>query len=278
MKPFPEKNLLLYLKEISKYQNLTPEEEKELLTRVKEGDTAAREKIILAYQKLILSISKNYLRSGIPLLDLINEGNIALMEAIRDFNPQKQMRFPVFARLRINYRLINVLEEKKIIKIPPMKKILMKKLFYLLPKLAYTFNREPTVEELATSLNISPMEVEELFLLSSAPVFSLNQKEANSGRLSEILSNFSFPSPEEILKQKELREEIEQALQTLNPREREVIEKYFGLIDGSPQTLQKIGEELGVSREFVRQIKKRALKKLRHKIKDSRLRIIFGFE
>jgi|UniRef100_A0A7C3UND6 RNA polymerase sigma factor (sigma-70 family) len=284
MEPKIEKSFLPYLKEVAKYDLLTPEEEKNYLSRCKEGDNSARERLILSYQKLVVSLAKRYVRSGIPLADLVNEGNIGLMEAIRDFNPKKRMSFSLFARFRINYRLLRALEDRGIVRIPPMKKLQIKKLLDLIPKLTVSLGRAPTREELAESLRLSPLEVEELLVLSENPFISLDQrqeagKSSRTGReLSEVLLNPSFPSPEEILKRKEIQEEIKSALSTLQPREREVVERYFGLQDFKPQTLQKIGKAMGVSRELVRQIKKQALKKLRKRIKSEDLRFIFGFE
>ncbi len=278
MKLKTEKSLLLYLKEIRKYPLLTFPEEKELLRRAKGDDGAAREKLILSYQRLILAICKRYIKSGIPLADLINEANIALMEAIRDFNPRKRMNFSLFARFRINYHLLNILENKGIIRIPPVKKILLKKLFDQLPKLTASLDRSPTSEELARALAITPTQLEEILLLADGLTISLDQEPEDAPPLTEVLALPSFPSPEEIFKKKEIREEIQSALNTLSPREREVVEKHFGLLDANAKSLQKIGEELGVSREFVRQIKKRALKKLRSKIKSQSGRLIFGFE
>lgn len=282
MEPLAERTFLPYLKELAKYEILRPEEEKNLLRKVKDGDIDSWEKLILSYQRLVVSICKKYMRSGIPLSDLVNEGNIALMEAIRDFNPKKKMSFSLFARFRINYRLLRVLEDRGIVRIPPMKKFQIKKMFNILPKLTATLKRAPTKEELSEALGIPLLELEEILVLSENPFISLDQREdwsSQTGReLSEVLMDPSFPSPEEIFRKKEIREELQSALNTLQPREREVIERYFGLLDGQSQTGQKIGKDLGLSREFIRQIKKRALKKLHQKIKNQDLRIIFGFE
>ncbi|MEO0099269.1 MAG: sigma-70 family RNA polymerase sigma factor, partial [candidate division WOR-3 bacterium] len=219
MRPLIEKSFLPYLKEVAKWEMLTPEEEEKLLMKAKDGDIKAREKLILAYQRLVVSISKKYLRSDISLADLVNEGNIALMEAIRDFNPKKKMSFSLFARFRINYRLLRVLEDRGIVRIPPMKKFQIKKMLNLFPKIATKLGRTPTREELAQALGVSPLELEELLVLSENPFISLDQREDRSSQegreLSEVLLNPSFPSPEEIFWKKEIREELQSALNTL---------------------------------------------------------------
>ncbi|MDH5683284.1 MAG: RNA polymerase sigma factor RpoD/SigA [candidate division WOR-3 bacterium] len=272
-----DKMLITYLKEIGKTPLLKPEQERELAKKTRKGDEDARNKLITANLRLVVSIAKRYIGRGLPLSDLINEGNIGLIEAVRRFDERKGVRLTTYATWSIRYYIVNALAKKQLVKYPLSARLLIKKLKDSYVKISNKYGREPSLEELAAELKVAPEEVSKAFLCEPKE-FSLN---VDSNReltpiWTEFIEKTATPSPEEIFRKNEIKAEIRKALGILSEREQEVLLRYFGLDNRIPQSLSEIGKGWGVSREMVRQVKKRALKKLKGKIENKELKELLG--
>lgn len=267
-----DKTVTAYLKDVLKTPLLTPKQEYELAKRARKGDDVARNQLITANLRLVISIAKRYIGRGLSFADLINEGNVGLIEAVRRFDERRGVRLSTYATWSIRYNIVTALANRRLIKFPLNARLLTKRLRDTYLKIYNKYGREPSINELAAELKVKPEDITHAFLIEPKE-FSINGADSGEQSLGEqeLLEKTSLPSPEEAYKKNELKQEIRKALDTLSDREREAIEKYFGIKDGIPRSLSQIGKEWGVSREMVRQVKKRALKKLKGKIENKEL-------
>lgn len=254
-----------YLHEIGRYKLLTTEEEVELARRIKKDDNDALDQLIKGNLRFVVSVAKQYQNQGLSLSDLINEGNLGLIKAAMRFDETRGFKFISYAVWWIRQSILQALSEKAMMVRLPMNKIgSMKKINKTFNQLEQEFQREPTSEEVAILLNITAENVEEAqttflqHLSLDAPVRS--DEEDN---LYDLLLNEDSLNPEKELLKNSLHKEIERTLSVLPKREAEVIRYYFGLGGHRQHTLDEIGEEFGLTRERVRQIKEKTIKKLR---------------
>lgn len=255
----------MYLNRIGKWALLGVEEERDLARRSKTGDEAAKRRIIESNLKLVVSVAKVYSRSGVPLSDLIQEGNIGLIKAVDSFDPEKGFRFSTYAVAWIRQSITRAIERQgRAIRVPSYVVQSIRKL----NKAGSTFvnenGREPTVEELCERTQLPREKVMRLLEASEALV-SLDDgvKEDGNTSLLDRLVDMTAPDPESDALQQESVELLDQLMTWLSPQEKLIIEKRFGLADGVASTLQEIGQQLHITRERVRQLEARALKKLR---------------
>ncbi len=268
-KEFFERSLSAYLKEISKYPLLSPEEEKELAKKARMGDLEARNKLILANLRYVVKIAQEYLGRGLSLQELIDEGNMGLVEAASRFDERKNTRFTTYANWWIRYNIITALANKGLIRYPMNQKQLANKVKNMYLKLGQKFGREPSVEEVAKAMGVKVEDIKKSFLANQLEI-SLDGKAYQDSEVSiqEILEDKETKSPEQEYKKKALRKRIDEILDCLTPKERNVIKLYYGLEDGEYHTLQEIGSMYNNSREAIRQIKMRALRKLRKNLRE----------
>jgi len=263
---FPRGDALqLYLREVGQVQLLTPQEEITLARRIKRGDQAAREHMIQANLRLVVKIARDYEGLGLPLLDLINEGNIGLMKGVERFDPKKGAKLSSYASLWIKQRIKRALaNQSKTIRLPVH---VVDKLAHLRraeTKLRDVLERDPTDEELAHELKLDPRRVRRYRLASRAP-FSLDAPIGDDGlsRVSEVVADPNAALPFDRIIQETDTGLVREVLATLTERENAILALRFGLDGGGPKTLEEVGERMGVTRERIRQIQGEALKKLR---------------
>src|SRR5712691_4897958 len=259
-------SLRLYLREISRYPLLSAAKESYLAERAERGDRDARNDLIAANLRLVVSIAKKYVGQGLPLEDLIGEGNIGLIRALTKFDYRKGFRFSTYATWWIKQAITRaILEGTRVVRLPVyiMEEVMRVK--RTTRQLYQELGREPTPESIADKLGMTPERVSEL-LIWAEKVFSLDAplSEEEENTLGDIIEDVRERGPTEITDQQLLREEIRKVLGQLTIRERQVIELRFGLIDNHDHTLEEVGKKLKVTRERVRQIEERAIRKLRH--------------
>jgi RNA polymerase primary sigma factor len=259
----------VYLKEIGRTPLLTRKEERRLARLIKRGDPAARTKMIKANLRLVVKIANDYGDLGLPLLDLISEGNIGLMKAVEHFNPKKGAKFSTYASWWIKQAVRRALSKQaKIIRLPVHITEKVSKLKRARFNLEERLGRKPTPEELATVLGVSSSRVEYMGRLMLSPL-SLDQKtdmgDENSCNLGEVIEDANAPMPSDQIEQKMQRAAIDQILGKLTEREREIMILRFGLDGRKPQTLEMVGRHFRVTRERIRQVQEIALGKLRRK-------------
>ena len=261
----PRDALQLYLREIGQVQLITPQEEIVLARRIKRGDKAAREQMIKANLRLVVKIAHDYDGLGLPLLDLINEGNIGLMKGVERFDPKKGAKLSTYASWWIKQSILRALaNQSKTIRLPVH---VVDKLAHLRraeTRLRDVLERDPTDEELAHELKLDPRRVRRYRLASKAPV-SLDAPIGDDGlsRVSEVVADPNAALPFDRLIQETDTKLVREVLATLTARENTILALRFGLEDGRPKTLEEVGERMGVTRERIRQIQEEALKKLR---------------
>lgn len=254
-----------YLKEIGRIPLLTPEEEVELARRVRRGDPDAKAQLAAANLRLVVSIAKRYTGIGLPLLDLIQEGNVGLMRAIEKFDPERGYKFSTYATWWIRQAITRALtQSSRAIRLPESLVQRLRRLQAAEAAWIQEHGEPPTDEELAELLEIPVEQVREA---QQAPQFtpSLDQplEEEEGDELEKLVSNGSLPSPLRTALKELRREELRKALEALSERERQVLSLRYGLEDDEPKTLEETGKILGISRERVRQIQNEALEKLR---------------
>ena len=255
----------IYLRDASKVPLLTAEEEVELAKRIKQGDRKAEEKMALANLKLVVSIAKRYVGFGLPLLDLIQEGNIGLMKAVERFDYTKGYKFSTYATWWIRQAIVRALAtQSRLIRLPENILELIQQINRVEEEYLSEQGRLPSEEELAARLQITPERVREVKELAFTNVTSLETPvgEGEEETLGDFIPDEFAPSPAAAAAQDLLNDELEDFLHNLPDRERQILELRYGLRDGRPRTLKEIGEELGISRERVRQLAEESLARL----------------
>jgi RNA polymerase primary sigma factor len=257
--------LQLYLREIGRVQLITPKEEIILARRIKRGDRQAREQMITANLRLVVKIAHDYEGLGLPLLDLINEGNIGLMKGVERFNPRKGAKLSTYASWWIKQSIMRALaNQSKTIRLPVHVVDKVAHIRKAEVKLREAFDREPTDQEVADHLGLNPRRIQQYRNASKAPV-SLDAPVGSDEPkpISEVVADPNAAAPFDRLIRENDSKLVKEVLATLTPRENTILAMRFGLDDGTPKTLEEIGGQLGVTRERIRQIQEEALKKMR---------------
>ncbi len=267
-----------YLQEIGKYELLTPEEEIELARRAKQGDEKALNRLIQANLRFVVSVAKQYQNQGLPLGDLINEGNLGLIKAAKRFDETRGFKFISYAVWWIRQSILQALaEQSRIVRLPLNRVGALNKIGKKLSQLEQEFEREPSPNELAEELDMSVYEVTDTLKISGKHIsMDAPFTQGEDNKLLDIMPNENDPMPDHGLMYESLKKDIEEALNTLDPREREVVKLYFGIGYDHPLTLEEIGEKFKLTRERVRQIKEKAIRKLRHHSRSKALRGYLG--
>ena len=269
-----DRSLDLYLREIGSTPLINAEQEVRLARRIKQGDNSALEALTKANLRFVVSVAKNYQNQGLSLADLINEGNIGLIKAAKRFDETRGFKFISYAVWWIRQAILQALaEQSRIVRLPLNRVGTLHKIGKISSSLEQTYGRIPSPNEIAKELELSENEVSDTLKISNTHL-SLDQpfsvSEDNS--LIDILEDEYQPGPDEALLDMSLRLEIDKALDTLTPREAEVINLYFGLNSEKALTLEEIGSRFSLTRERVRQIKEKAIRRLRHASRSRSLR------
>ena len=267
-----------YLQEIGKVDLLTAEEEIELAIKIKEGDKKALEKLTKANLRFVVSVAKQYQNQGLSLGDLINEGNLGLIKAGKRFDETRGFKFISYAVWWIRQSILQALaEQSRIVRLPLNRVGALSKIGRAYSNLEQEFEREPSADELADELDMDVKEVTDTLKISSKHVSvdaPFSQGEEN--RLLDVIKNDAQPSPDNMLLSESLKTEIASALSSLPERESEVLKLYYGIETDHAMTLEEIGEKFNLTRERVRQIKEKAIRRLRHASKSKHLRTYLG--
>lgn len=264
----------MYLKEIGRISLLSSEEELELSVRIVNGDESAKNILAESNLRLVVSIAKRYVGRGLLFLDLIQEGNIGLMKAVEKFDYGKGFKFSTYATWWIRQAITRALaDQARTIRVPVHMVETINKMARVQRQMTLELNREPSEEELADKMGISVDKVREVMKISQDPV-SLDTPigEEDDSHLGDFIKDERSMSPEEYATNEILKEEIKNVLMTLQEREQEVLELRFGLVDGTSHTLEEVGKKFNVTRERIRQIEAKALRKLRHPSRAKKLK------
>jgi RNA polymerase primary sigma factor len=255
-----------YLKEVAKYRLISPEEEVVLAHKIRNGDRRALETLIYANLRFVVSVAKQYQNQGLTLPDLINEGNLGLIKAAQRFDETKGFKFISYAVWWIRQSILQALaEQARIVRLPLNKLGSFNQISQTFRKLEQEYQREPMVDEIGEILNISPVVVDEALNMGSYHISMdapLKEDESFENNMYDIMVETSTPDPDHALINSSLKRDIERILDTLSDREAEVLKYYYGLDGMHAHTLIEIGDKLELTRERVRQIKEKALKKL----------------
>ena len=268
----------MYLKEIGKISLLSPDEETNLSIRIANGDEDAKNILAESNLRLVVSIAKRYVGRGLLFLDLIQEGNIGLMKAVEKFDYDKGYKFSTYATWWIRQAITRALaDQARTIRVPVHMVETINKMARIQRQLTLELNREPSEEEIAEKMDITVDKVREVMKIGQDPV-SLETPigEEDDSHLGDFIKDERSMSPEEYATSEILKEEIKNVLSTLQEREKEVLELRFGLIDGTSHTLEEVGKRFNVTRERIRQIEAKALRKLRHPSRAKKLKDFLG--
>ena len=263
----------MYLKEIGKVPLLTGAEERELAIRMEQGDEEAKKKLCESNLRLVVSIAKRYLNRGLSFLDLIQEGNLGLIKAVDKFDYTKGYKFSTYATWWIRQAITrSIADQARTIRIPVHMVETINKLIRISRQLLQELGREPTSEEIAKEMGITVEKVREIKKISQDPV-SLETPigEEEDSHLGDFIPDDDVPAPVEAAAYSMLKEQLMEVLDTLSEREKKVLMLRFGLEDGRPRTLEEVGKEFNVTRERIRQIEVKALRKLRHPSRRKKL-------
>ena len=264
----------VYLKEIGRVPLLTPEEEIDLATRMSEGDPYARKRLSEANLRLVVSIAKRYVGRGMQFLDLIQEGNLGLIKAVEKFDHTKGFKFSTYATWWIRQAITRAIaDQARTIRIPVHMVETINKVKKVSSQLLHKNGHEPTSEEIAEELNMPVDKVREIMRVAQEPV-SLETPigEEEDSHLGDFIQDEDAPAPSEVASHTLLKEQLGEVLATLTPREEKVLKLRFGLEDGRSRTLEEVGKEFNVTRERIRQIEAKALRKLRHPSRSKKLK------
>ena len=270
-----ENALAIYLKEIGKNKTLTVEEEADTAVRIRNGDEKALETLVKANLRFVVSVARNYQNQGLPLSDLINEGNLGLIRAASRFDEKKNFKFISYAVWWIRQSILQALaEQSRIIKLPLNRVGIIHKIGKAQSMLEQKYRRSPAVEEIAYELNIDSEEVQETIKIGNAHL-SLDAQliPGEDSKLLDFLPDDDQELPDDSMMDISLYDEINQTLDTLSEREKEVIKLYFGIGEEIAHTLDEIGQRFNLTRERARQIKEKALRRLKHSSRSQRLKI-----
>ena len=254
-----------YLREIGRFPLLTPQEEIELAKKIKKGDTAARERMINANLRLVVTIARDYANLGLPLLDLISEGNIGLTKAVERFEPTKGAKLSTYAMWWIKQSIKRALaNQSKTIRVPVHLNDKIAKVRRVSLQMSEELGREPTDDELGQEIGIESDKITRLKSVGIHPA-SLDAPitDNDSTEFSEVIGDDEAQTPFELLRDKNMLGEVEGLLEVLDPRERKIISQRFGLDGGKPRTLEDVSKDFGITRERIRQLQNIALAKLR---------------
>jgi RNA polymerase primary sigma factor len=267
-----------YLEEIGGYSPLPPEQEVELARRIRKNDSEALDKLVKANLRFVISVAKEYQGQGLPLQDLISEGNLGLIKAAQRFDETRGFKFISYAVWWIRQSILQALaEQSRVVRLPLNRVGAINKVGRALEELEKRFGREPSMEEIADKMELTSFEVADV-MKTSARHLSLDEpfKEEEGNSLLDVLESDRYAPPDDTLMQESLQVEIDKVLSTLKAREAEIIRLYFGLDGDRPLTLEEIGEHFKLTRERVRQIKEKALRRLRHRSRLEPLRKYLG--
>lgn len=267
-----------YLHEIGKVDLLTADQEVDLARKVRTGDNLALEKLIKANLRFVVSVSKQYQNQGLSLPDLINEGNLGLIKAAKRFDETRGFKFISYAVWWIRQSILQALaEQARIVRLPLNKIGSINKINKALSELEQKYEREPSIDEIASAIEIAPADIKEAMKSAGRHVsMDAPLTDGEDGDMYEVLLSKDNPSPDGTLLNDSLRKEIERALSSLTEREASIIRLYFGLNGKHPYTLEEIGEEFNLTRERVRQIKEKAIKRLKHTTRSKILKTYLG--
>ena len=264
----------MYRKEIGKIPLLTPEQELEIAQRMHEGDESARQAMTEANLRLVVSIAKRYVGRGMQLLDLIQEGNLGLLKAVEKFDYTKGYKFSTYATWWIRQSITRAIaDQARTIRIPVHMVETINRVIRTAHAMVQSLGREPTAEEIAAEMHMELPKVEEILKIAQEPV-SLETPigEEEDSHLGDFIQDEEASQPAEAASYTLLREQLEEVLTTLTPREEQVLRMRFGLTDGKAHTLEEVGKQFDVTRERIRQIESKALRKLRHPSRSKKLR------
>lgn len=264
----------MYLKEIGRVPLLSAPEEIELARKVEAGDEYAKRRLAEANLRLVVSIAKRYVGRGMLFLDLIQEGNLGLIKAVEKFDYQKGYKFSTYATWWIRQAITRAIaDQARTIRIPVHMVETINKLIRVSRQLLQTLGREPSAEEIAEEMEMSPERVREIIKIAQEPV-SLETPigEEEDSHLGDFIEDQDAPAPAEAASFRLLKEQLEDVLNTLTPREEKVLRLRFGLDDGRARTLEEVGQIFNVTRERIRQIEAKALRKLRHPSRSKKLK------
>jgi RNA polymerase primary sigma factor len=278
MKNRANQSLDRYLQEIGEVPLLRPEEEIDLARRIKRNDQDALEKLTKANLRFVVSVAKQYQNQGLSLGDLINEGNLGLIKAAKRFDETRGFKFISYAVWWIRQSILQALaEQSRVVRLPLNRVGALNKIGKAFSNLEQEFEREPSASEIAEELEMTPYEVSDTLKISGKHL-SLDApfNQGDDNRLLDVIEDDQQQPPDDVLLNESLRIEVQRALTTLSDREAEVIKLYFGLDREHPLTLEEIGERFSLTRERVRQIKEKAIRRLRHTSRSRMLRSYLG--
>ena len=267
-----------YLKEIGSVKLLSPDEEIELAIKIKDNDQKALKKLVSANLRFVVSVAKTYQNYGLSLEDLINEGNLGLMKAAFRFDETRGFKFISYAVWWVKQSILQAIaEQSRLIRLPLNRVGTLTKIGKVYSMLEQEFEREPTVEEIANVLELDLTDVSDTLSMAPRPVSMDSPLKKNSdNRLIDVIENQQDPEPDAEIMDESLKEEVVEILKTLNSREEKIVKLYYGLAGEKPHTLEEIGSKFKLTRERVRQIKEKALRRLRFSSRSKVLKYYLG--